>query len=112
MSNPRRANGYRRDQVRRRVLAEEHDCWICEQPVDKTLKTPHPDSPEVDEVVPVKDGGSPFDRSNCRLSHRRCNVGRNRRTTTRTTTKPFSTTRTWTPGGHPTDARRSPSTLR
>lgn len=69
MSNPRRANGHRRDQVRRRVLAEESDCWLCGQPVDKTLKTPHPGSPEVDEVIPVSKGGDPFDRRNCRLSH-------------------------------------------
>lgn len=93
-SNPRRANGYRRDQVRRRVLAEETECWLCGKPVDKTLKTPDPGSPEVDEVVPVKDGGSPFDRSNCRLSHRSCNVGRNRKTT-RPTAQPFTTTRAW-----------------
>jgi hypothetical protein len=71
VSNPRRANGHRRDQVRRRVLAEEDICWLCEKPVDKTLKTPHPGSPEVDEVVPVSFGGDPFARANCRLAHRR-----------------------------------------
>lgn len=70
MSNPRRVNGYRRDQVRRRVLAEETDCWLCLQPVDKSLKTPHPQSPEVDEVIPVSKGGDPFARANCRLAHR------------------------------------------
>ena len=75
-ANPRRTNGHRRDQVRRRVLAEEHDCWLCGEPVDKTLKTPHPRSPEVDEVVPVSLGGSPYDRRNCRLAHRLCNVRR------------------------------------
>ena len=74
--NPRRANGHRRDQVRRRVLREETDCWLCGLPVDKTLKTPHPGSPEVDEVIPVSLGGSPVDRANCRLSHRLCNVRR------------------------------------
>ena len=74
--NPRRANGHRRDQVRRRVLREETDCWLCGLPVDKTLKTPDPGSPEVDEVIPVSLGGSPVDRANCRLSHRLCNVRR------------------------------------
>ena len=69
-TNPRRANGHRRDQVRRRVLAEENICGICGQPVDKTLKTPHPGSPEVDEIVPVSLGGDPFARANCRLAHR------------------------------------------
>lgn len=89
--NPRRANGHRRDQVRRRVLAEEFDCWLCGKPVDKTLTnvvgkhgqkcktpecvgcSPHPMRAEVDEIVRVADGGSPIDRSNCRLSHRHCN---------------------------------------
>ena len=56
-SNPRRTNGHRRDQVRRRVLAEEELCWLCGKLVDKSLKTPHPGSPEVDEIVPVSLGG-------------------------------------------------------
>lgn len=74
--NPRRTNGTRRDRVRARVLREESDCWLCGEPVDKTIKTPHPDSPEVDEVTPVSKGGSPYDRRNCRLAHRRCNRAR------------------------------------
>ena len=74
--NPRRANGHRRDQVRARVLREETDCWLCGQPVDVTLPPFLPDSPEVDEVVPVSLGGDPLDRNNCRLSHRLCNVRR------------------------------------
>ena len=69
-SNPRRANGHRRNQVRAQVLREEDDCWLCGEPVDKTLKTPHPGSPEVDEIVPVSLGGDPFARANCRLAHR------------------------------------------
>lgn len=75
-ANPRQANGHRRRQLRARVLAEETDCWICGEPVDKQLRTPHPGSPEVDEVVPVSLGGDPLDRDNCRLSHRLCNVRR------------------------------------
>ena len=74
--NPRTANGHRRRQVRARVLAEEDMCWLCGQPVDKTLKTPDPGSPEVDEVLPISLGGSPIKRSNVRLSHRLCNVRR------------------------------------
>ena len=55
------------------MLTEESDCGICGQPVDKTLKTPHPGSPEVDEIIPVSKGGSPYERANCRLTHRLCN---------------------------------------
>lgn len=72
-SNPRRANGWRRDRLRRRVLAAYDTCAICGRPVDKTLKTPHPLSPEVDELVPVSRGGDPLSFANCRLVHRRCN---------------------------------------
>ena len=97
-SNPRNANGHRRRQVRARVLAEEDTCWLCGLPVDKTLKTPHPGSPEVDEVIPVSLGGSPIDRSNVRLSHRLCNVRRGNGTRGQAVVKkpqPFSTSRTW-----------------
>lgn len=76
VGNPRNANGHRRRQVRARVLAEESLCGICGLPVDKTIKTPHPDSPEVDEIIPVSLGGSPTKRSNCRLTHRICNAKR------------------------------------
>lgn len=76
MTNPRRTNGSRRDRVRAKVLAEEGDCWLCGQPVDKSLPPYLPGSPEVDEIIPVSKGGSPYDRKNCRLSHRLCNVRR------------------------------------
>ena len=114
MSNPRYANGNRRRKVRRRVLLEETDCWICGEPVDKTLGkmlgvhssrcggsdcdgcVPHPMSPEVDEVVPVSLGGDPFDRANCRLSHRLCNVRRGNGTRpAKRRAKPLETTRRW-----------------
>lgn len=71
--NKRVANGARRRQVRARVLAAYDVCAICGQPVDKTLRTPHPMSPEVDELIPVSKGGDPYSFENCRLTHRRCN---------------------------------------
>lgn len=97
-SNPRTANGARRRKVRAQVLSEEGVCAIPTDeggcgglPVDKTLTvewgkhgpkckgdgcpgcSPHPMRAEVDEIVPVAAGGSPYERANCRLSHRRCN---------------------------------------
>lgn len=74
-SNPRKANGHRRRQVRARVLAEETHCWYykCRQPVDKTLPAGHDLAPEVHEIIPVSRGGSPTERANCTLTHRRCN---------------------------------------
>ena len=94
-TNPRRANGHRRDQVRARVLREEDTCWICGQPVDKALPPLLPGSPEVDEVVPVSLGGSPIDRANCRLAHRLCNVRRGNGTRKRPRLDGFKSTRTW-----------------
>jgi 5-methylcytosine-specific restriction endonuclease McrA len=81
MPDPRSQRPPRR-QVRKRVLAEEDTCWICNQPVDKTLPCWLPGSPEVDEIIPVSLGGSPTDRANCRLSHRLCNVRRGNGTRT------------------------------
>ena len=92
MATPKaNANGHRRRQVRKRVLAEEYVCALCDKPVDKTLGfirgshgprcknpectgcVPHPLRPEVDEDIPRSRGGSPYDRANTRLMHRACN---------------------------------------
>jgi 5-methylcytosine-specific restriction endonuclease McrA len=76
MGNPRRANGWRRDKARQWVLSMQDRCAICGQLVDKSIKHPHPLSPEVDEVIPVSRGGSPTDKSNLQLAHRICNQRR------------------------------------
>jgi hypothetical protein len=86
-------NGHRRRELRRRVLAEEHVCALCGEPVDKSLTyrtdkhgpkcrgisecrgcIPHPRRAEIDEDIPRSRGGSPYDRGNCRLMHRECNA--------------------------------------
>lgn len=85
------ANGHRRRQLVKRVKAEESDCALCDQAVDKTLLflagehgkrcpkadctgcMPDPMRGEVDEDVPRARGGSPYERSNCHLMHRKCN---------------------------------------
>ena len=87
-SDPRKANGHRRRELFRRVLAEESVCGICGQPVDKGLRgvralncrtgrlALHPLSPTLDEIVPVSLGGDPLDRANVRLAHLACNERR------------------------------------
>jgi 5-methylcytosine-specific restriction endonuclease McrA len=78
------------------VLLEETTCWICGGPVDKNLPPHQPDSPEVDEVIPVSLGGDPLDRRNCRLAHRLCNVRRGNGTRRpRRRAQPYETTRSW-----------------
>lgn len=84
-------NGHRRRELVKRVLAEETHCALCDDPVDKTLTmtpgkhgpnctdptctgcVPHPMRPEVDEDIPRSRGGSPYNRTNTHLMHRRCN---------------------------------------
>ena len=96
MHNPRRTNSTRRNRVVARVKAEETDCWLCGEPVDKTLPPHLPDSPEVDEVLPVSKGGDPYDRANCRLAHRKCNRLRgNGDNPIARTPDTISTTRRW-----------------
>lgn len=99
MSNPRRANGHRRNQLRAQVLREEDVCWLCGQPVDKTLPPYLEGSPEVDEVIPIAEGGDPLDRANCHLAHRLCNVRRGQQTKkklrAKRALKPFATRRSW-----------------
>lgn len=71
--NPRRKNGSRRTKQRNRVIAASDTCALCGKPVDKTIKTPHDLSPEVDEITPVSLGGDPLDYDNMQLTHRICN---------------------------------------
>ena len=90
-ANPRRSNGHRRDQIRKRVLSEESNCWLCGEPVDTTLPPHQPGSPEVHEIIPVSRGGDPLDRDNCRLTHRLCNDRQGNRLPARS----FETVREW-----------------
>ena len=71
--DPRRRFGKLREDLRRRVFAMSDVCAICGRPVDKTLPGGHPLAPELDEIVPVSRGGSPFDIDNLQLTHRICN---------------------------------------
>ena len=72
-SNPRYANGSRRRAIRARLLATQDVCALCGRTIDKSLRTPHPMSAEVDEIIPVSKGGDPLDIRNCQLVHRVCN---------------------------------------
>lgn len=101
--NPRRTNGSKRTALLKRVRAEENECWLCSQPVDKSLPPGLPGSPEVHEVIPTSRGGSPYDRSNCHLTHRLCNQRQGNRLPDeplpppgrRRYVQPIDTTRDW-----------------
>ena len=106
-SNPRYGSWKRRTDVRNWLLATQDVCALCGQPIDKTLTTyvdprdgkrkRHPMSAEVDEIVPISKGGSPYDRENVRLTHRICNQRRGNKTEPeiRTINLPLPTSRDW-----------------
>lgn len=60
------------DKNKKIILATQNICGICGQPVDKSLKYPHPLSPTVDHIIPCARGGSD-DLDNLQLAHRKCN---------------------------------------
>lgn len=72
-NNPRRRNGWRRDQLVARHRAAGKNCYICGRPIDYTLKAPNPYSFVVDETIPVARGGSPYSWANTGPAHRWCN---------------------------------------
>jgi 5-methylcytosine-specific restriction endonuclease McrA len=71
--NPRRTNGSRRSKLRARVAARGEPCAICGGFIDYSLPAGHPDSYELDEIIPVSKGGDPYDIENVQPAHRRCN---------------------------------------
>ena len=73
MGNPRRANGYRRTALLRRVRGRGEPCWICGHPLDPAVPQGDPLALECDELTPVSQGGDPYDPANVRGAHRCCN---------------------------------------
>ena len=61
------------DKAKRRILLTQDICGICGQPVDKSLRYPHPLSPTIDHIIPLNKGGHPFDINNLQLAHFTCN---------------------------------------
>lgn len=55
------------------ILKTRNVCGICGNPVDKSLKYPHPLSPVIDHIIPVAKGGHPSDIDNLQLAHWQCN---------------------------------------
>lgn len=93
--NPRSTQAYRR--LRDRVIAEETDCCICDQPVDKNLRWPHPGSPSIEHKDKLADGGTavPLDRSRVGLAHLGCNSSEGAAFGNRRRATPLVTSRPW-----------------
>lgn len=61
------------DKNRKKIIKTQSVCGICGQPVDKSLKWPHPLSACVDHIIPIDRGGHPSAISNLQLAHMTCN---------------------------------------
>lgn len=81
-------NGAARRKCKARHIAAEGPipiCPLCGKPIDLTLKTPHPLSCELDEIIPYSRGGSPTSYDNTQLTHRICNQRKSNKITANTT---------------------------
>ena len=58
---------------KKKILASQSICGICGQPVDKSLKYPHPMAPCIDHIIPLDRSGHPSDINNLQLAHWKCN---------------------------------------
>jgi len=58
---------------KRVIFKTQNTCGICGNPVDFSIKTPHPMSAVIDHCIPVSKGGHPSDLSNLQLAHWGCN---------------------------------------
>jgi 5-methylcytosine-specific restriction endonuclease McrA len=63
-----------RHRLRQIILQRDSICYLCGEPVDKSLPKTHRMSAEVEDVVPVSRGGNPTDINNLRLAHKACNL--------------------------------------
>lgn len=61
-----------RNRHRAAIAAHKPPCHLCGEPIDYSLKSPHPQSFEVDHVVALARGGSDT-LANKRAAHRACN---------------------------------------
>lgn len=73
IKDPRTRQPALRRQLRARIFASTEVCALCGKYVDKSLGPYMPESPELDEKIPVARGGDPYDINNLQLTHRRCN---------------------------------------
>jgi 5-methylcytosine-specific restriction endonuclease McrA len=73
--NPGRS-GLAWTRIRKQVLTEEPNCWLCGQPLDFHAKPRTRWAPSVDHVLPLNRGGPPLDRRNLRAAHLGCNSRR------------------------------------
>lgn len=61
-------------QVKKRVKASKDPiCALCGNPIDMDAPAYSPMACEVDHIIPISRGGSPYDMDNLQLTHCKCN---------------------------------------
>lgn len=61
------------ERAKKKIYATQTVCGICGNPVDFSVKYPHPMSPCIDHIIPIAKGGHPSDLDNLQLAHWVCN---------------------------------------
>jgi 5-methylcytosine-specific restriction endonuclease McrA len=69
---------HRWSKVRRHVLSTSSVCAICGRYLDPSARWPDPRSATVDHVVPLDQGGDPYDPANLQAACKACNERKGR----------------------------------
>lgn len=72
-STNRRKAGRPWRRIKNRIRRTATICALCGEPIDTSLRFPHPRSLSVDHIVPVSLGGREYAHSNVRATHLECN---------------------------------------
>ena len=83
-----------RDRDRAVIRRTKPPCGICEGEIDYSLRSPDPESFEVDHIIPLARGGADT-LDNKQAAHRRCNRAKWHRLAEDDAPRTFVTTREW-----------------
>jgi 5-methylcytosine-specific restriction endonuclease McrA len=84
MAENKWGNRRKRDALRAVVFRDRFDdegnkiyagdiCYLCGRKIDLLLKAGNPGAPEMEDIIPVSQGGNPLDPDNLRPAHKSCN---------------------------------------
>lgn len=77
--------------VRKRAIASKDPvCALCGGAIDMEAPAYTPMACEVDHIIPISRGGSPYDIDNLQLTHSKCNRAKSNRLRTDDDYKDFS----------------------
>ena len=65
--------------IEQKWLDSDHTCILCGQPIDPTLKAPHPKSRTLEHLTPIARGGR-HDLNNLAFAHYGCNASKGSKT--------------------------------